>query len=268
MTTTIFDLVPIPALFPLAIVLALVAIEVGLWIGKRRQASGGEPEGPVGASVGATLGLLAFTLGFTFAMAADRFDTRKKMVVEDANAIGTTYLRASLLPEPPASEIRRLLREYVDLRLDAASHPGGAAAAIERSEQLQGEIWSATRALIARQQPDLGSSIPFIYALNEMIDVHSTRLASVRNRIPGTIWFFLFLTAALGMMSMGYQSGLAGSRRSVASVSLAVAFSGVIMLIADLDRPQEGFVRVSQQAMADLQRSMQADVKNVVPPAP
>ncbi len=271
MTTTILDLVPVPVLLPLTIVLALAAIEIGRWIGRRRKASGGEDDGPVGASVGATLGLLAFTLAFTFGMAASRFDTRKEMVVQDANAIGTTYLRASLLAEPTASEIRKLLREYVDVRLDAAARPGGVAAALERCEQLQGQIWSATSALVARQQPDLGSSFLFVNALNEMIDVHSMRVAAMRNRIPGTIWFFLFLTAALGMISMGYQSGLTGSRRSVAIVSLAVAFSGVIMLIADLDRPQSGFVRVSQQSMADLQRSMQADVRDMVPlppPAP
>src|SRR5262245_48712675 len=98
------DLLPIPVLFPLHILLALVAVEAGRWLGKRARSGGTEPEGPVSASVTATLGLLAFVLAFTFAMAASRFDTRRQMVIEDANAIGTLYLRTSLLAEPGASQ--------------------------------------------------------------------------------------------------------------------------------------------------------------------
>ena len=102
-----------------------------------------------------------------------------------------------------------------------------------------------------------------------MIDMHGTRLAAVRNRIPMPVWIFVFLTAAVGMMSIGYQAGLSGSRRSLATLAMVVAFSGVIMLIADLDRPQHGFLRVSQQPMIDLQRSMQAEPTGpTAPPAP
>jgi hypothetical protein len=263
------DAIPIIGLLPLVVLLALLLIEVGRWFGVRRK--GTEHDGTVVASVGATLGLLAFMLAFTFGMAASRFDTRREMALEDANSIGTTYLRAQLLPEPASSQIRALLREYVDLRLEAAANPGSVASAKERSEQIQGQVWAATTALVARQQPTLGATVPFITALNDMIDVHGKRVSAIRNRIPGAIWFFLFLTAAIGMLSVGYQAGLTTSRRSTAVVALAVAFSGVIMLIADLDRPQEGLVVVSQQPMIDLQTSMQADVKNPVPssvPAP
>ncbi len=93
----------------------------------------------------------------------------------------------------------------------------------------------------------------FIASLNEMIDTHGLRLAAIRHRIQPGIWAFLFLTAGISMLSIGYQAGLSGSRRSVAAIALVVAFSGVIMLIADLDRPQRGFLRVNQQAMIDLQ---------------
>ncbi|HKE44832.1 MAG TPA: hypothetical protein VKB41_09895 [Steroidobacteraceae bacterium] len=260
------DVVPIPVLFVLTILLGQASIEIGRWVGHRRGEK--ENQGPVGASVGATLGLLAFILAFTFGMAASRFDARREMVLEDANAIGTTYLRAQLLSEPTSSEIRSMLREYVDVRLNAAASPQGAKGAVERSEQLQNQMWAATVALVARQQGNLGAAGPFINSLNELIDVHAKRVAAVRNRIPNAIWFFLFLTAAIGMMSMGYQAGLTESRRrSIAVATLAVAFSAVMMLIVQLDRPQ-GFLRVSQEPMADLQRSMQADVKNMRPPAP
>ena len=111
----------------------------------------------------------------------------------------------------------------------------------------------------ANEQPTLTTTPLFIQALNEMIDIHGARLAAARGRIPLTIWSSMFVTTAIGMLAMGYQAGLGGSRRSAAVMGLAIAFAGIIMLIADLDRPQQGFVRVNQQAMVDLQRSMQAD---------
>ncbi len=254
----LLDALPIPALFVATALFALGAVKLGRWIGLRRKLSGAEAEGPVGASVGATLGLLAFVLAFTFGMAAQRFDLRRQMVVEDANAIGTTYLRTSLLPEPAASAMRQQLREYVDLRLGLAANADRTAEVLARSEQLQNELWTRAAA-IAMEQPTLTSTPLFIQALNEMIDVHASRLAAVRGRIPATIWVFMLVTTLLGMLAIGYQSGLSGSRRSAAMGALAIAFAAIIMLVADLDRPQEGFLRTNQQSMLDLQRSMRVD---------
>ncbi|HEY5807927.1 MAG TPA: hypothetical protein VIT67_08155, partial [Povalibacter sp.] len=191
------DQLPIPALFLVVVALCLAAVAAGSWLGRRVKARGAEPEGPVGASVGATLGLLAFMLAFTFSMAASRFDVRKQMVVADANAIGTTYLRASLLPDPTASQVRAYLREYVDIRLAAVTHGDAINTVIARSEQLQGEVWK--RAIVtANAQPTLTTTPLFIQTLNEMIDVHGVRLAAIRNRIPAAIWVALFVTTAIG----------------------------------------------------------------------
>ena len=256
--SSVLDLVPIPLLFPLTVAVALLSVEAGRWLGLRRREGGTEPESSIGASVGATLGLLAFVLAFTFGMAADRSNTRRGLVVEDANAIGTTYLRTFLLPDPPASEMREQLREYVESRLGAAANPASLPTALARAEELQGLLWRQATT-IGTQQPNPATTGLFIEALNNMIDLHGTRVAAVRSRIPGIIWFFVFLTTVVGMVSMGYQTGVNGSRRTIAVVGLAIAFAGVIMLIADLDRPQDGFLRVNQQAMLDLQRSMQPD---------
>jgi len=250
-----FDVVPITLLAGITVVASWGVVELGQWLGLRRKKKGGESETPVGASVGATLGLLAFTLGFSFSMAATRFDSRKQAVVDEANAIGTTYLRTSLLPEPAASKARQLLREYVDVRVEAAARPEGYLNAITRSEQLQNALWIDAAAL-GVQVANPATTGLFIQALNDMIDMQGTRLAAVRNRIPPPIWVFLWFTAGVGMLSMGYQAGLSGSPRNIAMIALVLAFSGVITLIADLDRPQHGFLRVSQEAMFDLQRSM------------
>jgi hypothetical protein len=215
-----------------------------------------EKEAPLGTMVGAELALLAFILAFTFGLAAARFDTRRQVVLDEANAIGTTYLRAGMLPER-GEEIRRLLREYVATRLEAVQR-GKLPEGIRRSEEIQQQAWTQAD-VVAEKNPDSMIVGLFVQSLNQMIDLHAIRIqASLRSRIPGAIWLSLFAVAALSFATMGYHSGLSGTRRSVAIVAVAVTFSVVIQLIADLDRPQEGVLNVSQQALLDVQRSMRA----------
>lgn len=253
-----FDFLPLWSLLPATLSVILLAVESGYQLGRRRR---GRPqpemEAPVGAMVGATLGLLAFMLAFTFSMAADRFETRRQVLLDEVNAIGTAYLRAGLLQAPQQHEARRLLREYVDVRLEGIQ-PGRLAAAIRRSEELHGQLWSQALAG-AREAPGSIMVGLFIQSLNEVIDLHATRVqAALRSRIPGSIWAALYFITILGVAAMGYHAGLTGTSRSHAVLALALAFSAVILLIADLDRPLEGLLRVSQQAMIDLRTSMQA----------
>jgi hypothetical protein len=121
----LLDALPLWGLFGTTVVIVLLSIEGGYWLGKfSRRRSEEEKEGPVGAIVAATLGLLAFILAFTFSLAASRFDARRQIVVEEANAIGTTYLRAGLLPNGRDVKIRKLLREYVEARLEVVKTAG------------------------------------------------------------------------------------------------------------------------------------------------
>ena len=172
--TTVLDLLPLWGLFLTILALVLAAIEGGYRLGSyRHRQAGHEKEAPVGAMVGATLGLLAFMLAFTFGMAASRFDTRKQLVLDEANAIGTTYLRAAMLQER-RDEIRALLRSYVDARLEAV-RPGRVAEGILRSEELQGQMWSAATA-VGLQHPDSIVVGLFVESLNEVIDLHAKRV--------------------------------------------------------------------------------------------
>lgn len=252
------DSIPIWGAFLLTIGIVYGAVECGYWLGQyRRRSTETEKEVAVGPVVGATLGLLAFLLAFIFGLAASRFDARRQMVVEEANAIGTTYLRAGTLPEPHRSEVRDLLRKYVDVRLEAAK-VGHTQQAIQDSVALHDQLWPHVEALA---QAD-SHSIPwglFTQALNETIDLHSKRvLIGVHNRIPWAIWLALYLVSALSMAEIGYYSGITGSRRSPAVIVLVVTFSIVILLIMDLDRPSEGMLRVGQHAMLDLQQSLKS----------
>lgn len=253
--TTVLDALPLWALFPLIVVFVLLSIDGGYRLGRYRHSrSDQEKEAPVGAMVGSSLGLLAFMLAFTFSMAASRFDARKALVLEEANAIGTTYLRAAMLPAA-ADEVRGLLRDYVDVRL-AAVKSGEFAAGIQKSEALQNLLWAHA---VAAGQINPNSIVVGLYieSLNEVIDLHSERLvAGLRNRIPGVIWLSLSLIAVLSLGGMGYHQGLTGTARSGAAIAVALVFSAVFALVVDLDRPQEGSLVVSQQPLIDVRQSM------------
>ena len=238
------DAVPLWAVFIVILLVVLLSVECGYRLGKyRRSQREQEKEAPVGTMVGATLGLLAFILAFTFGLAASRFDTRRQVLLDEANAIGTTYLRAGMLSKQ-GEQIRALLRDYVGARLEAVQS-GNVAEGIRRSENIQQKVWAEAEA-VGQKNPNSIVVGLFVQSLNETIDLHAKRVqAGIRSRIPGPIWLGLLAVAVLSLTAMGYLEGLAGTRRSLAVLAVAVAFSVVIELIADLDRPQEGVLRVS-----------------------
>lgn len=256
MTPEPLDVVPLWAFFAVTMALAVMSLEVGYRLGRWRHAcSSEEKEAPVGAMVGSILGLLAIMLAFTFNLAASRFDARRQAVLQEANAVGTAYLRARLLPEPQQSQITALLRQYVDVRI-RGSHIDTIAEGIVRSEQLHQQLWEQAIEA-ARKNPESIMTGLFLQSLNEVIDLHARRvMVGLHSRIPLPLWLALFALALLGMFSMGYQAGLSVTRRSPAELFLATAFAAVLFLIVDLDRAHEGSLRISQQAMMDLQRTM------------
>ena len=256
MIMTAFDGVPLWALFIAAVVLILASVEAGIRLGKyRRVHSLEEKDAPLGAMVGAALGLLGFLLAFTFDMAAARFDIRRELIVEEANAIGTTDLRAGLLPEPHRSRVHEILREYVDVRL-LGTEPGKLEQALTRSDQLLEALWAEANAA-GEKNPQVMTSL-FIQSANEVIDIHSKRVAASMNRIPNPIWISLVLVTILSMAVLGYHSGIDNTHSLPAIFALVLIFSGVLWLIADLDRPQEGLLKVSQQSLRDLQYKLKS----------
>jgi len=143
-----FDAVPLWLVLVGTVSIVVLAVEIGFRVGiLRARRSQHEREAPLDAMVGSTLGLLAFVLAFTFGMATSRYDSRKQLVIDEMIAIRTVDLRAQLLSEPQRSEIRALLREYVDVRLRGVSDPNELPRAIARSEELQDQLWSHTAAL-------------------------------------------------------------------------------------------------------------------------
>jgi hypothetical protein len=254
-TVNALEAIPLWGFFVFTLVLVLLAIEGGYRLGRfRLTRTEHEKEAPVGAMVASMLGLLAFILAFTFSLAAQRFDTRRQVLLDEANAIGTTYLRAAMLPQHE-EEIRSLLRDYVDIRLSAVQ-TGRLAEGIRQSEELQNRLWVDAVAL-ARDHPESIVVGLFVQSLNEVIDLHAKRItAGIRNRVPEVIWIALFAVAVISLGAMGYHAGLVRTSRSLAIVAVGVTFTVVIGLVADLDSPREGFLKVSQQALVDLRESM------------
>jgi hypothetical protein len=263
------DVVPLWGLFLVFFVVLALAMESGYRLGRwRRSVISDEKEQPVGAMVASILGLVALVLGFTFSLAAARFDARRMAVLEEANAIGTTYLRARLLPEPEREEIAKLLREYVAVRI-AGTQGGDADEALARSEELHELLWAHAASAASKDYGSVMTGV-FIQSLNETIDLHAKRvLVGLRSRIPLVIWAGLYGLAVLAMAAVGYQAALAATRRSPMMLGLVLTFSVVLLLIADLDRGQEGLLRISQQSMLDLQKSMQPPTStSATEPAP
>jgi hypothetical protein len=253
------DYIPLWILLPLAGAFLALAMEGGYRLGRwRKSTAPDERDVPVGAMVASILGLLALVLGFTFSLAASRFDARRQGVLDEANAIGTTFLRARMLPEPERTETMRLLREYATVRAGAANAEK-VGEAIVYSETLHEQLWKEAISAGKKDPGNLTTAL-FVQSLNEMIDLHATRvLYGLRSRIPLVIWIGLFGLALLGMASVGYQAGISATRRSPAMLALVLAFGAVLYLIADLDRGQEGLLRVSQQALLDVQKSMETE---------
>lgn len=239
------------------VAIVLASLEAGYRLGVfRHRRSDSEKETPVGEVVAATLGLLAFLLAFTFGFAASRFESRKELVIQEANAVGTAWLRAGLLPAPESAESRNLYRDYVAARLEGVQ-TGDLASVIRQSEELHLRLWKHAENAAGKQDSMVRTGL-YIQALNEVIDLHTERIAmGTQNRIPAVIWIALFAETVLAMGAMGYHAGLTGTSRSLVAFSIALAFSGVIVLIADLDNPAMGMIRTGQQALVDVQKMME-----------
>jgi hypothetical protein len=203
------------------------------------------------------VGLLALLLGFSFAMGAERYELRRKLVLDEANAIGTSWLRTATVADEAGAEIRQLLSQYVDSRL-AIVRAGTAAdrrTLLEASERLERQIWSRAAAL-AKQDP---RSIPaglLLQSLNEMIDLNTLRIGAARNHVPGIVLIALVVVAMLAMGWVGAGVSASGRRGTATLLILAAMITFVITVIVDLDQPRIGLIRVSQAAMLDLQRTL------------
>jgi hypothetical protein len=260
---TLLDNLPLWAIFLLLVCLLILAYEIGFRIGLLQKANfEGGSRSQAGVVVGSLFALSAFFLAFTFNSVNARFDARKQLVVEEANVIGTTYLRSQLLPEPHRTDLLVSLERYVDLRLQGAGLASKADAAafyqiLSDSEELLDTLWQQVLSLNGLDNVDPVIRGLFIEAVNEVIDTHTRRVTvGVHARLPTIILISVGFAVVLGMLVLGYQGGLAGIRSVFVIISLTLALSFVCILIVSLDRPKTSLFDINQQAMQDLKATM------------
>lgn len=236
-------------------------LELGRRLGVRRLAR--DPEGAKagsGAIDGAVFGLLGLLIAFTFSGAAARFDTRRQMIVEEANAIGTAWLRLALLPAAAQPPLREKFREYLDARLAVFRHmPDLAAARVElaRAGGLQNDIWLQAVAA-CRDSGSQPATMLLLPALNEMFDVATSRTAGVIQHPPMIIYAVLGLLLLAGSLLAGFGLGVGKIRDWFHGLAFVLVMTLTVYVILDFEFPRVGMIRIHgfEKVLVDLRQSM------------
>jgi hypothetical protein len=234
------------------------AAEVGYRVGlSLKKAKDEARRSQIGGVQGAVLGLLGLLIGFTFSMGVTRYESRRTLVLKEANAVGTTWLRAGLLPEAHRAPAKELLRRYVEVRLKyqaLARDSGALSEGLRLSADLQNQLWQRAEAAAAEAPTPL--TVSFINSLNEVIDTDAERVAAGRNQIPAGVWVLLIIVATSGCYISGYGSGAQGARSIFTTLFLPALITIVILLVFDLTHSLQGVIGISQQPLIDLQNSI------------
>jgi len=247
----------IALMFFLPFISVLIPILLGQRYGQyRKKKTEDAQHAPVGSVVGAAFGLLAFMLAITFQIAANRYDARKELLLEDVTNIRTTYLRAGLIPEPYRSNTKKFIVEYVDLRVDLVTDLSKLDVDLSRSQQILDSLWKNTEALA---EQDRSSEVYALYtaAVNDMVDSHNQRIAvALQYRIPGTVLIVLFIISFISMFVLGYQFGISGRGSLRLIILLSLIFAIAMFLILALDQPDKGLATINQKPMVSLQQQL------------
>jgi hypothetical protein len=242
----------------LILVIAFFLLWLAAWVGGRlNQRADAMPEdarADFSVVQGATLTLLGLIIGFSFSMAIGRYDQRKTYEEAEANAIGTEYARADLLPPAEAARVRELLRKYTDLRIEfyVTRHPDDLAKINAETARIQNELWAAaSRPAVAQPSPVTALAVG---GMNDVLNSQGYTQAAWLNRIPGAAWILMFAIAIFCNGLLGYGSRKFAMKLLVI-LPLVVAVS--FFLIADIDSPRRGIIRVRPQNLYSLRSSFQ-----------
>jgi hypothetical protein len=239
----------------------ILLLQLGRALGRRRQ--GKDQEGAragLGAVEGAVFALLGLLIAFSFSSAASRFDVRRQLTGQEANAIGTAWLRLDLLPAKAQSELRDLFRRYLDLRIagyQKMPDVEAALAELSKATALQGEIWH--RAVAACQESPNPVSAQLIPALNEMFDLAATRAMAAQTHPPNIIFVMLGVLALMSSLLAGYAMADGKTQSWIHVVGFALIMAATVYVILDLEFPRLGVIRVDafDRVLVELRQSMQ-----------
>lgn len=248
-------------LFALACLVLVAVTELGFRGGRRVRAEASSVvAGQSSTVLAALLGLLGLLLAFSFSIVESRFAARKQLVLDEANAIGTAYLRAKMLPAPHDGRARQLLRDYVDMRSPTSA--ADLEASLRGAEVIHRGLWTEAVA-VAEIDPQSEVLALFAEALNELIELHEARLTvALHQRLPMPIFLTLVVVSLFAMCVLGYNAGLARARSPIPTAALVAVVSTVLVLIVELDRPGGDLFRLSQAALLDARDAMLRDERD------
>jgi len=236
----------------------LAASEIGYRLGEATVDAPESLRSLMSGTGAAMLGLLGLLLGFALSMAIARWDLRRDVIVDEANAIGTLSLRAGLLEDPLRGELREALRAYTEARIalgGSRSDPDALRAARLESEALHTRMWSVVER--ANRPATMNATLSsLISAANELIDLHELRLASVENRLPAALFLLLLGMAAFAIAFLAWSFGAAAHRGRTPMLLLALLIGGVLLLIMDVNRPQRGRIEVGVAPLERVEASL------------
>lgn len=246
-----------------AVVLFFAMLGAQEWakrLGERHLRLNPQSKPAYGATEGAVFALLGLFLAFTFSGAGSRFEDRRDLIVQEANAIGTAWLRIEVLPQESRPELRRLFREYLDSRLETyrlVSEGRDFKPAFKRSSLLQQKIWSASVSAAAASGQMQGFTV-LLPALNQMIDITTTRTAATRKHPPVVVYLMLGLLSLISAVFVGYGMAGVAVRSLIHTVGFAAVVGAVLYVIIDLEFPRIGLIRVdaADEILVQLRESM------------
>jgi hypothetical protein len=228
----LFSTLPLGVIYIIIVLIIVLSVRSGIAFAKwRKKHVKHEDDSSINTLVGSTLGLLAFILAFTFSLSSSRFDARKQFLLEEVNSIETSWLRAGLVEEPYNSQIKKALKEYVEVRIWIIKSPKRIKEGINISLKIHNTIWAL---------------------INDMFDYQTRRIAKgTQDRIPSLIWIALFLLIMLAMFEVGYLLGKSEKSNWALVLALSMSFSIIIIIIVDLDS-SKGNITINHQAMYDM----------------
>jgi hypothetical protein len=256
----------------LALILSAIifgATCLGLFLGRYVRHRAEHLREPLGVLQSALLGLVALVLAFGLALAVGRYESRRAAVVDDANDIGTTYLRAQTLPEPIRTRSLRLLVHYTDtsIRLSqAVPMSDKSRQTIADGQKIQRQLWGLAGQALA-EAPIASAPRLYVETLNTMIDQQTVRVAALNNRVPGPVLAVEVIFAAVALGLLGFYLAILG--RGVLPVLLAAGLVCILLLVTfDLDRPTRGLIKVPATPLTSLRASMELPPAAAAPRSP
>jgi fumarate reductase subunit D len=249
-------------LFFIGVIVFLGIIELCFRLGLHQRKPGDETHRThITALQTALLGLLALLLGFTFAMSVTRFEARKNLVLEEANAVGNAYWRSQLIAPSARAQVPKLLLEYTKAALelhDAENDAPRFDAASATSRRIERQI----RALAAAtaDNPPAVSTIMFIQAINEMAQINEKRRVALENHVPEPVFYLLFIVSGGAVAFIAYGTGLHGRRRLISTGLFAALIALVLTFIVDIDQPGTGVIQVNQESMERMQKTLEQEM--------